>query len=570
MKLFNYRINTSLSSAILLFWVITACIIPNIWLSFSEPLTPVQALANTILPLGFYLWLMTRSTHIGRTSLWMIFFMFFAAFQLVLLHMYGRSVIAVDMFLNLVTTNPGEVAELLGNMTMIILAVIVIYLVPIITAIVATVRRWRLTETFRIRTARASYCCLGLGLCAFILSFILPGRYNPLTDLFPANALANVAIAADRTAKMTDYMETSGDFSFNAATTHPDSIAEIYVAVIGETSRSENWQLFGYDKPTTPELMGRSGLAAFPRAFSQSNTTHKSVPMLMSHLDATSFGDSIYHVKSFITAFNEAGFRTAFISNQKRNHSFIDFFGEEADTCIFIRDDDSDSQNGNPGYDTDLLPYLDRLIGEGHRKLLVVMHTYGSHFNYYDRYPRSMARFMPDGPTEASESHRPELLNAYDNSVALTSSLLASIMDRLEASGTSSGLIYTSDHGEDIYDDERRLFLHASPCPSFYQIHVPMLVWTSGAYRTAFPAVQPALEANSKKFVASSAAYFHTLMEVAGIATPRLDSSASLASPAYVPQEPRYLNDHNQCVSLSEAGFLKPDFILFDSININK
>ena len=97
-----------------------------------------------------------------------------------------------------------------------------------------------------------------------------------------------------------------------------------------------------------------------------------------------------------------------------------------------------------------------------------------------------------------------------------------------------------------------------------------MLVWTSGAYRTAFPAVQPALEANSKKFVASSAAYFHTLMEVAGIATPRLDSSASLASPAYVPQEPRYLNDHNQCVSLSEAGFLKPDFILFDSININK
>ncbi len=44
----------------------------------------------------------------------MFFLMFFAAFQLVLLYLYGRSVIAVDMFLNLVTTNPDEVNELLA------------------------------------------------------------------------------------------------------------------------------------------------------------------------------------------------------------------------------------------------------------------------------------------------------------------------------------------------------------------------------------------------------------------------------------------------------------------------
>ena len=43
----------------------------------------------------------------------------------------------------------------------------------------------------------------------------------------------------------------------------------------------------------------------------------------------------------------------------------------------------------------------------------------------------------------------------------------------LENQGTDAALIYTSDHGEDIFDDPRHLFLHASPVPSYYQLHIP-------------------------------------------------------------------------------------------------
>ena len=59
---------------------------------------------------------MTLERKPGKT-IWILFpFVFFAAFQLVLLYLFGRSIIAVDMFLNLTTTNSGEALELLDNL----------------------------------------------------------------------------------------------------------------------------------------------------------------------------------------------------------------------------------------------------------------------------------------------------------------------------------------------------------------------------------------------------------------------------------------------------------------------
>ena len=51
--------------------------------------------------------------------------------------------------------------------------------------------------------------------------------------------------------------------------------------------------------------------------------------------------DSLELGISWATAFKEAGFRTAFFSNQRYNHSFIDFFGMEADTYDFIKEDNT-------------------------------------------------------------------------------------------------------------------------------------------------------------------------------------------------------------------------------------
>lgn len=542
---------------LLLVWTIVGCTLPNIWLAFTERMTFIQSLTGIILPLGIYMLLMSVTPKVGKATLWMVILFFFAAFQAVLLYMYGRSVIAVDMFLNVVTTNPGEVGELLGNMMFIIIAVVVVYVPPIILAVTAQIRHWLLPMQVLKTTRRVSLIIIAAGLVCFTAAFFSPSRkYRPHCDLYPVNVLYNLYLACDRTVKVADYDNTSRSFSFNAEPTHPDSVPEVYIVVVGETSRADNWQINGYNRPTTPRLTDVRGLYSFPRAISQSNTTHKSVPMLLSHLDASNFGDSIYYVKSLVTAFKEAGFHTAYFSAHSRNHSFIDFFADEADETIFIKEQ---GNNRKHYYDTDLLPFLDRKLAEGHKKLLVVLHAYGSHFNYIDRYPDDRAVFTPDRPARATHHYRDKQINAYDNTIRFTSDFLADIISRLQESGLRSAMIYTSDHGEDIFDDDRRLFLHASPIPSYWQIHVPFIVWLSDSYSSAYPAKAKALGDNTSRYVASSRVFFHSILDMAGIATPRLSPSFSVLDSGYTPGSAIYLNDHNEQVPLMQCGILEQD-----------
>lgn len=525
----------------------------------------IQSVTNIILPLGVYMLLMSLTRKIGQASLCMIIVFIFAAFQMVLLYMYGRSIIAVDMFLNVVTTNPDEVGELLGNLTVIIAAVVMLYAPPLALGIISIIKHWHIDSTTLRRNRRVSYAVIFVGLICFGLSFTSSRTYRPYCDLFPVNVIYNLGTAVNRTIKVGNYAETSSDFTYNASSQHPDSISEVYVFVIGETARGCNWQINGYERHTTPRLMNLEGLTSFPKAISQSNTTHKSVPMLMSPLDASNFGDSIYHVKSMITAFKEAGFSTAYFSAHRRNHSFIDFFGDEADTTVFIKEEVS---TGTLLYDTDLLPLLDQTLAANNRKQLIILHSYGSHFNYIDRFPEREATFGPDRPAHATPSYRQEQINAYDNTILFTSNMIADIITKLKGTGKITGLIYASDHGEDIFDDERNLFLHASPIPSYYQIHVPFLVWLSDDYNKIYPEKQSALNQNRDKYVSPSRAVFHSMMDMAGINTTSNQCQYSVLNPDYTPGSIIYLNDHNKPVELKKCGILDYDTKMLDKLGI--
>ena len=83
-------------------------IVPNIVLCFTEPMPLVAKACNIMLPFSLYYLVMTWSRNCGKTF-WILFpFIFLGAFQIVLLYLFGQSIIAVDMFLNLVTTNSSE------------------------------------------------------------------------------------------------------------------------------------------------------------------------------------------------------------------------------------------------------------------------------------------------------------------------------------------------------------------------------------------------------------------------------------------------------------------------------
>lgn len=557
--------STTIAAISLAVWTLVVLIIPNIELSYTEDMSLWARLANVAVPLGVYMVLMGISRKVGRSAVLMFPFMFFAAFQMVLIYLYGRSVIAVDMFLNVVTTNPGEVGELLGNLTPIMIIVFVLFLPPLIVGVIAWVRYWMISHDTLHILRKGGLAILAVGILLGVVARFAGGNYAVHKHLFPVNAIYNMCTAVNRTMLTSDYENSSREFSYHAISERSDSVPQTYVLVVGETSRAINWQLLGGDAPTNPSLVGREGLVTFDRVLSQSNTTHKSVPMLMSYLDASNFGDSIYSAKGIITAFKEAGFQTWFLSNQLRNRSFIDFFGMEADTCLFIRDYERGESLHS---DFSLLPYFRRALRASAPRKLIVLHTYGSHFNYADRYPENMRVFTPDYPTEAKREYRKSLINAYDNSVLATSALLDSVITALDAAQGVSAMLYTSDHGEDIFDDDRGLFLHASPCPSYYQIHVPMLLWVSPAFDAAYPRLKRNALGNSHRYVASSGSYFHTAMQLAGLKSPYMSERSSVASETYAEPDPIYLNDHNEAVPLEDCGLMEHDFIKLDSLGV--
>lgn len=517
-------------------------LLPNMVLSCTETMTLTARLCNILLPAGVYMLLLSLLRNPAR-SVWMLFLLIFlSAFQLVLLYLYGHSIIAVDMFLNLVTTNSAEVGELLGSLLPAVIGVTVIFVPILYVAAVRARKSDYVMAPHVMHYMRMWGTALTLAGCVNMAICYLGSDYRAKDSLYPVNVGYNMYLAFDRSARTAAYGETSRDFRFNASTEWAaDSLPETYVLVIGETARAENFGIYGYGRDTTPRLKTEEGLIKFPHAYTQSNTTHKSVPMLLSAACAEDY-DRIYREKGIISAFREAGFHTSFISNQRPNHAFIDIFGQEANEWEFLKEELPEGANV---YDSDMLDVVKRILGDGHRRQLIVLHSYGSHFKYRERYPRSMAVFTPDEADEVTASNRESLLNAYDNTIAYTDMLLHSLIGELRDGGVTGGLLYTSDHGENIFDDERGLFLHASPRPSMYELHVPLLVWLSESYRERHPERVASLEGNTRKRVLTSASVFHTMLDIAGIATPVRADSLSVASPAFTPGPYNYLTDRN-------------------------
>ena len=574
MNRLSYIYNKVSSGQFLYAYAVVALLLPNIALCYTECLTPWACGVNVLLPLSLYMLFFSAAKRPGKMIWWAFIFVFFAAFQLVLLYLFGTGVIAVDMFLNLVTTNPGEAMELLDNLAPAVVGVFVVYLPLLILGGVIIRRDSRLSVSFQQRVRHWAMQIGAIGLFCLLASYLMVDDYRMRNQLYPVNICYNLYLAFERNAASENYKEASRNFKFEAKSERSLYAPEVYVMVVGETARAHNLSLYGYPRDTNPLLSKTQGIKAFPNVTTQSNTTHKSVPMLLSAASAEDF-ERLFHEKGILAAFKEAGFHTVFISNQLPNHSFIDFLGEQADEHYFLKKEDA--LQGNH-YDEDLLQKLDEILPKAdasssahyrYRKLFVVLHTYGSHFNYQERYPRSFAYFKPDSRSEAKSENRRDLLNAYDNTIRYTDYILHGIIERLQKwegiqtktdgvyGQPISAMLYTSDHGENIFDDERCLFLHAAPKASDYELHVPFIIWTSEGFSKQYPDILKALGENRSKQVQSSLSAFHTMLGIGGIQTHYRQDEYSVASDKYHPVKLLYLDDHDEAIPQEDAKFLR-------------
>lgn len=531
--------NTRYSRLLIVAFVATL-MLPACVLIFTEEYSLLRALSAILLPTGFYLLWSVAHKRSGMMVCWGILWIILAALQLVLLRMFGSSIVAVDMFTNLFTTNSNEAGELLINIWPIVTFVVILY-VPVLILAVHSLRQG---FTIAPKTRRMS-ATIGAVM-------VIVGCATTHFNVFPFNVLENIYRSIDEFVQVRCYPTSSADFRFGAKCNKMTGQREIYVMVIGEASRAANWQLYGYDRQTNPRLSTENNVVVYKNVVTQSNATHKSVPMMLSSVSADNHSE-IYSRRSIVQLYKEAGFRTFVVSCQAPNSGLIQMMCEEADQTIYM----------NGLNDGAMLEPLRDAIATDSSDLFVVMHTYGSHFNYRERYPDTFSHFTPDDDVSISTNNRERMINAYDNSIIYTDWFLTEIISILRETSTCSAMFYCADHGEDIYDDCRGRFLHSSPTISYYQTHVACLGWYSDEWRAIYPHKAEAATANTM-VPATTHSVFHTVAQLAPIESEYIKSEVSFVSNEFDRSAERhYLDDHCNARVYGEVGLSKEDWAQF-------
>lgn len=316
---------------------------------------------------------------------------------------------------------------------------------------------------------------------------------------------------------------------------------EVYVLVLGESSRYGNWQVNGYPRPTSPRLAAYKPdeLVSFSDMAAVANLTLNVWPIALSRatMDDLAPRDQEHSV---VSLFKEAGYATTWLSNQ--NSSVRQAF--EADQQTFLN---YAWQTNWDDYDLSLLPLLDQALDRRAPKQLIVLHLMGSHGDYRFRYPRRLDRFGDHQKTGGSYTlkDRQRMVDHYDNSVLANDELLDRVVKAVEARHRLSSVVFLSDHGENLLDDDRHLYWHGTATSSRYETHVPCFVFPGKRWRELHPDKLAALQANRGK-PASQTALFDTMADLAGLDYPGRSLPRSLASARYQPPARRMtmLPDH--------------------------
>lgn len=350
--------------------------------------------------------------------------------------------------------------------------------------------------------------------------------------------------------------EKLADFRFGV--TRQDEQPVTIVLVIGEAARSENFALNGYERPTNPRLSARANVVSYPHLYSQAGTTEQSVPLMLSRATVDD-PERFFAEKTLPEAFQETGFATLWLTNKSRN-----LMMERVVQTTDYRYQTSKDLSAINNFDEYLLvPYGQQLQARRDSSAFVVVHTMGSHWRYDVRYTPEFELFTPcvNGDFQMNmikPSNRELLLNAYDNSILYTDYFLDSLIALTDATDMPALMVFMSDHGENLYDDDRELVLHGNYVTSRWLFQVPFIVWYSDEYAALYPDKVEQLRSHVATRDNSSV-LFSSLLDAAGIAavTPEGDSIYSLSRSIFsadyrTPESLRVLTAEGMVVVMDE------------------
>ena len=306
-----------------------------------------------------------------------------------------------------------------------------------------------------------------------------------------------------------------------------DSTPSVFILVVGETARAANFSLNGYPRDTNP-LLSKENVIAFQDVYSCGTATAISVPCMFSHLPQKTF--SIREFKfseNLIDLLKQTGFDILWLENDDGCKGVCN----RTRNINLYKSGDPRYCDGQSCFDEILLDNLEEYIANVKKDTFIVLHTIGSHGpTYYKRYPETFRKFRPTCDTsDLQNCTREEIINTYDNTILYTDYVVSSAIGILKKfPHLESGLLYISDHGESL--GENNIYLHGLPysiAPE-EQKKVPMVLWMSDTMQKLDHLNYGCIARQATDKTWSHDNLFHTLLALMGISSNTYDKTLDI------------------------------------------
>ena len=340
-----------------------------------------------------------------------------------------------------------------------------------------------------------------------------------------------------------------GDDARIASTGHRPKLVFL---VLGETARAGNFSALGYHRPTN-QYTDLEKVFTFADVTSCGTATSYSVPCMFSNLRRENYAPELaVNREGLLDVLKRAGISVTWLDNDAGCKGVCDRV-----RSMQISPTDSAQCDGSTCRDEIFLNYARDLSKNVTRDSLIAFHLIGSHGpRYYERYPDTFRKFIPDcNRPDVENCTLEEIVNAYDNTLAYTDYVLYQLIEILEEHRSTNdvALLYISDHGESL--GENNIFLHAAPydIAPREQTHVPLQLWLPSSYASTLGVDRACLRERAAKGSFSHDNFFHTVLSLMQVSTPEYVSDLDILATCPMSRDGR-LAMHAKAAPFAGAG----------------